>query len=72
VGVIQVDREDNWDDYIILQAYVASAVHLLPFLYCSNGVCHAYANFPCVPLPSLSPPSPLPLPSLSPEYGTAS
>jgi len=46
VDFVQVDREDNWDDYIILQAYVASAVHLLPFLYCSNGVCHAYANFP--------------------------
>uniref|UniRef100_A0A7S4PEJ6 Fatty acid hydroxylase domain-containing protein n=1 Tax=Guillardia theta TaxID=55529 RepID=A0A7S4PEJ6_GUITH len=42
----QVDREDNWDDYIILQAIVASIVHYLPFLYCSNGVCHAYKDFP--------------------------
>jgi len=42
----QIDRESNWDDYIILQLYVATAVHCLPFLYCSNGVCHAYRNFP--------------------------
>ena len=46
VDFVQVDREENWDDYIILQMYVASAVHLLPFVYCSNGACHAYANFP--------------------------
>ena len=42
----QVDREDNWDDYIILQAYIMTAVHALPFLYCSNGTCHRYADFP--------------------------
>ena len=28
------------------QLYVMSAVHTLPFLYCSNGVCHAYRGFP--------------------------
>ena len=29
-----------------LQLYVMTAVHTLPFLYCSNGVCHAYRGFP--------------------------
>lgn len=28
----QVDREDNWDDYIILQAIVMTIVHNLPYL----------------------------------------
>jgi hypothetical protein len=46
VSVGQVDREDNWDDYIILQAYVMTAVHALPYVYCWNGVCHRYAHFP--------------------------
>ena len=44
-----MDREDNWDDYIILQAYVATAVHALPYVYCYDGQCYAYANFPYVP-----------------------
>lgn len=34
----QIDREDNWDDYIILQAYVMTAVHNLPYL--------GYGGFP--------------------------
>jgi len=42
----QVDREANWDDYIILHLYVITAVHYLPFLYCWNGTCHAYRDFP--------------------------
>eukprot|EP00808_Paulinella_micropora_P005378 g79722.t1 len=42
----QADREENWDDYIILQNAVATLVHMLPFLYCSNGVCHKFAGFP--------------------------
>eukprot|EP00457_Paulinella_chromatophora_P001947 gb/GEZN01001950.1/.p1 GENE.gb/GEZN01001950.1/~~gb/GEZN01001950.1/.p1 ORF type:complete len:758 (+),score=48.66 gb/GEZN01001950.1/:221-2494(+) len=42
----QVDREENWDDYIILQMLVATLVHLLPALYCYNGVCQKFANFP--------------------------
>jgi hypothetical protein len=41
-GTLQVDREANWDDYIILHLYVITAVHHLPFLYCWNGTCHAY------------------------------
>jgi hypothetical protein len=41
-----VDREEHWDDYIILQIYVATAVHLLPWLYCWEGKCHAYRGFP--------------------------
>jgi sterol desaturase/sphingolipid hydroxylase (fatty acid hydroxylase superfamily) len=28
----QIDREDNWDDFIILQAYIMTAVHNLPYL----------------------------------------
>ena len=36
----QIDREDRWDDYIILQALVMSAVHYLPLL--------GYNNFPLV------------------------
>jgi hypothetical protein len=32
----QIDREDNWDDYILLQVYVATAVHHLPYLGYSN------------------------------------
>lgn len=28
----QIDREDHWDDYMLLQAYVATAVHFLPYL----------------------------------------
>jgi hypothetical protein len=42
----QVDREEHWDDYIILQLYVATAVHMLPWLYCWEGKCHAYRGFP--------------------------
>eukprot|EP00526_Cylindrotheca_closterium_P005305 CAMPEP_0113623458 /NCGR_PEP_ID=MMETSP0017_2-20120614/12067_1 /TAXON_ID=2856 /ORGANISM="Cylindrotheca closterium" /LENGTH=620 /DNA_ID=CAMNT_0000533407 /DNA_START=16 /DNA_END=1878 /DNA_ORIENTATION=+ /assembly_acc=CAM_ASM_000147 len=34
----QIDREDNWDDYIILQSYVMTAVHHLPYL--------GYGGFP--------------------------
>ena len=36
----QIDREDSWDDYMILQAYTATAVHKLPWL--------KYNNFPVV------------------------
>jgi hypothetical protein len=32
----QIDREDRWDDYILLQVYVATAVHHLPYLGYSN------------------------------------
>jgi hypothetical protein len=28
----QIDREDHWDDFILLQVYVATAVHHLPLL----------------------------------------
>lgn len=34
----QIDREDHWDDYILLQVYVATAVHHLPYL--------GYSGFP--------------------------
>ena len=34
----QIDREDNWDDYIILQLYVMTIVHHIPLL--------GYNNFP--------------------------
>ena len=34
----QIDREDNWDDFIILQVYVATLVHHLPYL--------GYSGFP--------------------------
>lgn len=34
----QVDREDHWDDYLILQVYAMSAVHWLPGL--------GYSGFP--------------------------
>jgi len=34
----QIDREDNWDDYIILQMYVMTIVHNMPYL--------GYNNFP--------------------------
>jgi sterol desaturase/sphingolipid hydroxylase (fatty acid hydroxylase superfamily) len=36
----QIDREDNWDDFIILQALVMTAVHKLPYL--------GYSGFPLV------------------------
>ena len=36
----QVDRESNWDDYILLQALVMTAVHNLPGL--------GFAGFPAV------------------------
>jgi hypothetical protein len=32
----QVDREDHWDDFILLQLYVATAVHHLPLLHYSG------------------------------------
>ena len=38
IGFDQIDREDNWDDFIILQAYVMTIVHNLPHL--------GYNNFP--------------------------
>lgn len=38
IGYEQIDREDNWDDYIILQAIVMTLVHKLPYL--------GYSNFP--------------------------
>ena len=44
----QIDREDNWDDYIILQAYVSTAVHMLPYLYCQNLPCQAYLPSVCI------------------------
>lgn len=34
----QIDREDHWDDFMILQVYVATLVHNLPYL--------GYSNFP--------------------------
>ena len=34
----QVDREDHWDDYIILQAIIMTLVHKMPYL--------GYNNFP--------------------------
>ena len=34
----QIDREDHWDDYILLQMYVMTIVHNLPYL--------GYNNFP--------------------------
>jgi hypothetical protein len=34
----QIDREDHWDDYLLLQIYVATAVHHMPYL--------GYSNFP--------------------------
>ena len=43
---VQVDREEHWDDYIILQLYVATGVHLLPWLYCWDGKCYGYRGFP--------------------------
>mmetsp|Transcript_28759 Transcript_28759/g.72893 ORF Transcript_28759/g.72893 Transcript_28759/m.72893 type:complete len:697 (-) Transcript_28759:4-2094(-) len=46
VGFEQVDREENWDDYIILQLYIATAVHMLPWLYCYQGTCYGYRDFP--------------------------
>mmetsp|Transcript_58732 Transcript_58732/g.143667 ORF Transcript_58732/g.143667 Transcript_58732/m.143667 type:complete len:608 (-) Transcript_58732:612-2435(-) len=36
----QIDREDSWDDYMILQTYVATLVHNLPLL--------GYNNFPAM------------------------
>eukprot|EP00934_Nitzschia_sp_Nitz4_P008387 Nitzschia sp. Nitz4//scaffold178_size73299//23102//25041//NITZ4_005699-RA/size73299-snap-gene-0.142-mRNA-1//-1//CDS//3329539122//8377//frame0 len=32
IGYAQIDREDKWDDYIILQVYAATIVHNLPWL----------------------------------------
>lgn len=34
----QIDREDHWDDFFILQLYVATIVHKLPYL--------GYSDFP--------------------------
>ena len=34
----QIDREDNWDDFFILQLYIATLVHHLPYL--------GYSGFP--------------------------
>jgi WAX2 C-terminal domain/Fatty acid hydroxylase superfamily len=36
----QIDREDNWDDFIIMQAIVMTMVHCLPYL--------GYNHFPLV------------------------
>jgi hypothetical protein len=38
VQFAQIDREDHWDDFILLQVYVATAVHHLPWL--------GYSDFP--------------------------
>eukprot|EP00529_Nitzschia_sp_RCC80_P012953 CAMPEP_0113479356 /NCGR_PEP_ID=MMETSP0014_2-20120614/21263_1 /TAXON_ID=2857 /ORGANISM="Nitzschia sp." /LENGTH=590 /DNA_ID=CAMNT_0000372643 /DNA_START=269 /DNA_END=2038 /DNA_ORIENTATION=- /assembly_acc=CAM_ASM_000159 len=34
----QIDREDSWDDYMILQTYTATLVHNLPWLGYNNFV----------------------------------
>jgi hypothetical protein len=38
ISFSQIDREDHWDDYLLLQIYVATLVHHLPYL--------EYRNFP--------------------------